>query len=186
MRKIINFIFILILTSNAQVMADEVLPSSMTRVLKHSADIPGLFHIILSTLFMVVFIYAIAIIYHKLSKFNAKKFSGCEDKLQNLNKLKLINSMSLGPNKSLHVVEINNKFLVVGSTQTSINLLKEFDKNTVMFKKDEFSLPPEIDDIIESDNEQQEPSMKELNSLKGTKSNLSAELDFEKIYKKYI
>lgn len=187
MRKFLYFIFTLMLTSSIPVMADEVLPASMKNVLKHSSEVPGLFHIVLSTAFMVVFIYAIAIVYHKLSKFNTKKFSSYDDKLMNLNKLKLINSMSLGPNKSLHVVEINNRFLVIGSTQTSINLLKEFDKNAIMSSTGEFSIPPEFEKVTKSDSSiDEEPWEQELNSLKGTKSASPKELDFEKIYKKYI
>lgn len=188
MSRVFNLLFVLMLTLTLKVpvRADEVLPASMKQVLKHSTDVPGLLHIVLSTMFMVIFIYVIAIIYHKLSKFNNKKFSGLDDKILNLNKLKLVNSMSIGPNKSLHVVEINNKFLVIGSSQTSINLLKEFDKNAVMFGKEEFKSSSEIEKIVEDDNEQQESLEQEINALRSVKPSSSAELDFEKIYKKYI
>ncbi len=164
--------------------AAETLSEPMKQLLSRSPEIPGISHIILSTALMVVFIYIMAIAYHKLSAFNNKRFSNMNDKILNLNKLKLVNSMSLGANKSLHVVEINNKFLVLGSTPASINLLKEFDKNPVL--DSDFSVSSafgdeEHDHIIE----ESMPSISELSSQK-SKTKTSAEMDFEKIYKKYL
>lgn len=164
--------------------AAETLSEPMKQLLSRSPEIPGISHIILSTALMVAFIYIMAIAYHKLSAFNNKRFSNMNDKILNLNKLKLVNSMSLGANKSLHVVEINNKFLVLGSTPASINLLKEFDKNPVL--DSDFSVSSAFgDEEHEHIIEESTPTISELSSQK-SKTKTSAEMDFEKIYKKYL
>ena len=186
MRKFISFIFTLILTSHMSAFAADAIPESMKQLLKQTPEIPGISHIILSTLIMVVLIYVMAIAYHKLSAFNNKKFSSADDKLLNMNKFKLVNSMTLGANKSLHVVEINNKFLVVGSTPTSISLLKEFDKSLLMPQEMACTSEFIVEEPTVSELEGDEPWMGEFTSSKKEDLTTSAELDFEKIYKKYI
>lgn len=174
------------LTSNLAVYAEGTLPGSMKQMLKHSPAVPSIAHIVFSTFLMVIIIYIMAIAYHKLSAFNIKKFSCVDDKLLNLNKFKLISSMSLGANKTLHVVEINNKFLVVGSTPTSVTLLKEFDKTSLISPDVISATEFIIEEPSEKETTDEEPWMPELAASKNGSPNASAELDFEKIYKKYI
>ena len=42
----------------------------------------------------------------------------------------IIQSMSLGQQRHIYSIEMNNKILLIGSTPNHINLIKEFDKKT--------------------------------------------------------
>lgn len=91
---------------------------------------------IISLIIVIGLIYLTAFFYKRLNKFNAK-LAGDKNKAQ-LNKFKIISSQSLGANKNLHVVEINGKYLVLGSTANNITLIKEFDKNKIENREPEF------------------------------------------------
>ncbi len=91
---------------------------------------------IISLIIVIGLIYLTAFVYKRLNKFNAK-LAGDKNKAQ-LNKFKIISSQSLGANKNLHVVEINGKYLVLGSTANNITLIKEFDKNKIENREPEF------------------------------------------------
>lgn len=167
------------------VQVPEVLTGPMKEALKQSPELPSITNVVLSTIFMVVMIYAVAFIYQKLSHFNNKKFAGHDEKIFNLNKMKIINTLPLGANKAVHIVEVNGKYLVLGSTPTNINLLKEFDKNTLCniemsicdTEKEEIK-PEDIEQGLKTIYPQEETPQKESEAL--------AEMDYERIYKKYI
>ena len=93
----------------------------------------GIFRSLISLAIVIGLIYLTAWLYKKLNGFNSQKFTKDIENL-GLNKFKVIASQSLGAQKNLHVVEINGKYLVLGSTPNSINLLKEFDKNLTDLK----------------------------------------------------
>lgn len=187
MKKLTGFLLGIILSNSHAYAVTEVLTEPMKKVLKQSPSIPSISHIIISTIFMIVIIYAVAIIYQKLTAFNNKRFSGQDEKVFNLNKLKIINCLSLGPNKVLHIVEVNDKYLVLGSTQTNINLLKEFDKSE-LHKIAE--IPQEEALNQEINPEAIEEELKNLFSTKKEEQKPQKEeekkSDFEEIYKKYI
>ena len=93
----------------------------------------GILRSLISLGIVIGLIYLTAWLYKKLNGFNSQKFTKEIENL-GLNKFKVIASQSLGSQKNLHVVEINGKYLVLGSTPNSINLLKEFDKNLTDLK----------------------------------------------------
>ncbi len=182
MKKLSSFILGVILLSSCAYAVPEVLTEPMKEMLKQSPAVPNMFNVVLSTLFMIIFIYVVAFVYQKLNAFNNKKFSENGEKAYNLNKLKVINCLALGAHKTLHIVEVNEKFLVLGSTQNQISLLKEFDKS-------------ELNKIIESRVEPSkaqkiEPEIIEegLKTLfpKEEKIEEKEKVDYEEIYKKYI
>ncbi len=88
----------------------------------------GILRSVVSLAIVIGLIYLTAWIYKNLNKFNTQKFSQNTNEAE-LNKFKLVSTQSLGTNKSLNVVEINNKYLVLGVTQSNISLLREFDKS---------------------------------------------------------
>jgi len=66
-------------------------------------------------------------IYSKLSRINPENLlSGKFNKITE-NQFKIISSLQLGSGKSVHLIEINNKHLIVGATQNNINLLSEIE-----------------------------------------------------------
>ena len=107
--------------------ADLPLDSLLSHGTLHEA---GLLRPIISLAIVIGLIYLTAFVYRRLSKFNTSRLSDNLKKVA-LNKFKIISSQPLGANKMLHVVEINGKYLVLGSTANSINLIKEFDKNSI-------------------------------------------------------
>ncbi len=90
----------------------------------------GVLRSIISLLIVVGLIYLTAWLYKKLNKFNVQNFTK-DTTSSMLNKFKIHSSQTLGANKNLYVVEINDKYLVLGSTPNNISLLKEFDKKDV-------------------------------------------------------
>ena len=65
-----------------------------------------------------------------MNKFNSQKFTK-DSNSSSINKFNIVSSQTLGQNKALYVVEINNQYLVLGATQSNINLLKEFSKSDI-------------------------------------------------------
>ena len=90
----------------------------------------GIFRSVISLAVVIGLIYFTAWLYKKLNKFNSQKFTK-EDKTSNINKFNVLSSQALGQNKALYVVEINNQYLILGATQSNINLLKEFSKSDI-------------------------------------------------------
>lgn len=185
MKKLSSFILGTILLSSKAFAVPEVLTEPMKEMLKQSPSIPSVTNVILSTLFMIVIIYAVAITYQKLNEFNNKRFSENGEKTYSLNKLKVVNCLPLGANKTLHIVEVNEKFLVLGSTQTQISLLKEFDKkdlNKIIESQPISSKAEKVKpEIIEEGLKTLFPKEEEIVQKPEENS-----VDYEEIYKKYM
>ena len=83
-------------------------------------------------LFLVVgLIYLTGYIYQKLTKV---KMNSVDDLL---NKPEIISTTPLGQGKNIHVVKINDEYILIGATQNSINFLKNLDKDYILGKMDE-------------------------------------------------
>ena len=96
---------------------------------------PSLISIVFSMIFVILLIYATGIIYTKLNKFGIKTLK------QNENfdsKVSVISTTPLGSNKTLHVVELGGKRMLIGACSGAIQLIKdlgtyppqEFDENS--------------------------------------------------------
>lgn len=85
---------------------------------------PNLVSIVFSLIFVVLLIYATGIIYAKLNKLGLvtlKKQMG-----ENANShVSVISTTPLGNNKSLHVVELDGKRMLIGASTNSIHLIKD-------------------------------------------------------------
>ena len=85
---------------------------------------PNLISIVLSLLFVILLIYATGIIYAKLNKlgFNTlKKQIGDTSS----SRASVISTTPLGNNKTLHVVELDGKRMLIGASVNSIHLIKD-------------------------------------------------------------
>jgi flagellar biogenesis protein FliO len=151
-------------------------PPLQTCLKTHSNE-PNFMTIVFALLFVVFLIYITGIIYSKLNIVGAKTV---KEHLKNseLNRAMVVSTTQLGQNKNLHVVELNEKYYLIGATVNSINLIKELDANKS--KSDETSSKvndEEIDQAIKvlygEDNEK-------VVEVKETKENESD------IYKKYL
>ena len=85
---------------------------------------PSLISVVFSLLFVILLIYATGIIYAKLNKvgFKAlKKHAGAGDD----SRISVISTTPLGSNKSLHIVELDGKRMLLGASSNSIELIKD-------------------------------------------------------------
>ena len=85
---------------------------------------PNIISIFFSLIFVILLIYATGIIYTKLNKFgiNALKRE-IGDKANS--HVSVISTTPLGSNKTLHVVELDGKRMLIGASTNSIHLIKD-------------------------------------------------------------
>ena len=125
MRKFLTILGIFFIQFANFVFADESLKLEGLKT-QHE---PSTFHAIFSLIVVLGLIYLVSFLYQKLNVLNEKitnKKDGAE-----INKFKIITTTPMGQGKFLHIVEINNKYLALGSTQNNISFLKEFSKEEV-------------------------------------------------------
>ncbi len=85
---------------------------------------PNLVSVVFSLLFVILLIYATGIIYAKLNKLGLntlKKQIGDTSS----SKASVISTTPLGNNKTLHVVELDGKRMLIGASSSSIHLIKD-------------------------------------------------------------
>lgn len=129
---------------------------------------PGYISIVLSLIFVICLIYATGIIYNKLNHFGIKTLKAqnkdfCKDKIT------ILSTTPLGPNKTLHVIELDGRKMLIGASANSIHLIKDFSNNESQ----------EITEVTNSDLELQYSSENEINQ----EENLEEEFG---LYKKYL
>lgn len=125
----------------------ETISPDLEQALKTHTNEPSIMSILFSLLVVVLLIYATGIIYSRLNIVGAKTV---REQLKNydLSKVVVISTTQLGPNKNLHVIELNGKKYLIGATQNSINLIKELDAISEK-KESEEAGEPTLDDAID-------------------------------------
>lgn len=88
---------------------------------------PNYFSMLFGLFVVVGLIYLTGFIYQKLLKVNPAASSN--------QTIEIAAAKSLGQNKNLYVIKVNNEYSLIGATQTSISLLKEL--NNFEIKQDE-------------------------------------------------
>ena len=106
--------------------------ASLDGALKISRD-PGYASVVLSLLFVICLIYATGIIYNKLNVLGAKAMKSQKD-AQN-DKITIISTTPLGANRTLHVVELNGKKMLIGASANSIHLIKDLSETTEVIQE---------------------------------------------------
>ena len=100
---------------------------------------PNFLSVTLSLIFVILLIYATGIIYAKLNKVGLntmKKQMGDTDS----SRVTVISTTPLGSNKTLHVVELDGKRMLIGASSNSIDLIKDLGSYPhVDIKEGEFS-----------------------------------------------
>ena len=100
-------------------------PDLSTSLKVHTAQHePGIFSIVIALLVVICLIYVTGIIYSKL---NVLGSNTVKKQLKNydLTSAVVLSTTQLGQNRNLHVIEVGGERLLVGATQTSINLVKD-------------------------------------------------------------
>ena len=90
---------------------------------------PTVLDVFNALVFVIFLILLTGWIYMKLKKINPEQLLSGNFKKLDRNNFKIISSLQLGAGKSIHLIEINNKQLIVGTTSNSVNLLAEMEKN---------------------------------------------------------
>ncbi|MBQ2984010.1 MAG: flagellar biosynthetic protein FliO [Candidatus Gastranaerophilales bacterium] len=124
MKKIL---FCLSIISTAALANSELYQGSeeIKEVLKQNNSMyePNYFSLFLGLFFVIGLVYLTGIVYQKLTKV---KLSQQENEL---NKIQIVSTTSLGQNKALHVIKINDEYSLIGATQNNISFLKDIKQN---------------------------------------------------------
>ena len=85
---------------------------------------PNIMSVIFSLLFVILLIYLTGIIYAKLNKVGFKTMKSQIGEFDK-SKVAVISTTPLGSNKTLHVVELDGKRMLIGASANSIDLIKD-------------------------------------------------------------
>jgi len=85
---------------------------------------PNILSVIFSLLFVILLIYATGIIYTKLNKVGWKTLKK-QIANSDCSRVSVISTTPLGSNKTLHVVELDGKRMLIGASTNSIDLIKD-------------------------------------------------------------
>lgn len=138
---------------------------------------PGFFSIFSSLVIVIFLILVFGWFYGKIRGINpAAILSGKFDE-RNINKFNIIYTASLGQGRNLHLVEINGKQLVIGSTSNSINLLTELKPEDIdnlsskPLNETEDPIPEDPKDYIITDTAIYKEYLKEKESTEDKENN---------------
>ena len=134
MRKNLLIVFVFIMMINNTAVA-VTLPDAMRASMSTDYGIPSVMNLVLSMIFVIALIYITGWVYTKLNFLNRKKISKITKSEQN-QQFVVIQSMSLGQQRYLYSIDMDGKILLIGSTPSHINLLKEFDKKSFADESD--------------------------------------------------
>lgn len=131
MMKIFNKFFVslsvMILGSGSAFAID--LPETMKQTMAHeTAGMPSLLNLVISMIVVIALIYVTGWIYNKLNIVNREKLAKMGAKDTETHRFTVLQSMPLGQHRHMYSVEMNGKILLIGSTPSHINLIREFDK----------------------------------------------------------
>ena len=123
--KFITTFFVFTATTDAAFSVN--LPDAMKQSMSHDYGIPSVMNLVLSMIFVIALIYITGWIYTKLNIVNRKNIGKITESDDNM-RFNIIQTMPLGQQRHIYSIEMNNKILLIGSTPSHINLIKEFDK----------------------------------------------------------
>jgi len=95
---------------------------------------PSIISVVLSLIFVVLLIYLTGILYAKLNKMGFNTLKKQQGELSK-SRAVVVSTTSLGSNKTLHVVELDGKRMLIGASQGTIQLIKDLGS----VNEDEFS-----------------------------------------------
>lgn len=108
--------------------ASESITSNIKHALKHTAH-SNYFSVVIALGVVIMLIYITALIYAKLDAANTKAIKKQYGDISD-SKLIILSNTPIGNNKSLLVVELAGKKMLIGVTNESINLIKDMNENS--------------------------------------------------------
>lgn len=85
---------------------------------------PSIISVVLSLLFVILLIYITGIIYAKLNKVGYATLKRQQGELAK-SQVSVVSTTQLGNNKTLHVVELDGKRMLIGASSSAIQLIKD-------------------------------------------------------------
>ena len=85
---------------------------------------PNLVSLVFSLFFVILLIYATGIVYTKLNKFGIKALKNQAGDMD-ASRASVISTTPLGNNKTLHIIELDGKRMLIGASANSIHLIKD-------------------------------------------------------------
>lgn len=164
MKKLFISLFVLFGAANCSFAVN--IPSAMKETMAQNYGMPSLLQLIISMVLVIGLIYVTGWIYTKLNIVNRKKIGKIASDNGDCSRFTVLQSMPLGQQRHIYTIEMNGKILLVGSTPSHINLIKEFDKE---------NMPASMEKEIFYKSEE-----KETYSDSSGKS-----IDIDELYKKY-
>lgn len=99
---------------------------------------PSMISVVLSLVFVVLLIYVTGILYAKLNKVGFKTMKRQQGDFASSH-VSVISTTQLGNNKTLHVVELDGKRMLIGASSSAIQLIKDLGSVKLGGSDDEFS-----------------------------------------------
>lgn len=99
---------------------------------------PNLISVVFSLLFVILLIYLTGIIYAKLNKMGFKTLKKQQGEFSS-SQVSVISTTQLGSNKTLHVVELDGKRMLIGASSSAIQLIKDLGSTTNSTTDEEYS-----------------------------------------------
>lgn len=100
---------------------------------------PSLISVVLSLVFVVLLIYLTGILYARLNKVGFKTLKKQQGDYAKSH-VSVVSTTALGNNKTLHVVELDGKRMLIGASASTIQLIKDLGSvNNDEFEEEEFS-----------------------------------------------
>lgn len=99
---------------------------------------PNIISVILSLIFVILLIYLTGIIYAKLNKIGFKTLKRQQGDFSR-SQVSVISTTQLGNNKTLHVVELDGKRMLIGASSSTIQLIKDLGNFSEINNTDEYS-----------------------------------------------
>lgn len=117
-----TLVLLYVLSANICFASEEV--GNISKSLKNSSPDMNYFSIFVSLLFVLFLIYVTGILYTKLNKLSIKTV---KNELKSSSDIKpiILSTTPVGQDRTLQVVEIDGKKLLIGVCSHSINLIKE-------------------------------------------------------------
>ena len=166
MKKVFLLLPLLLINKNMSYAVE--IPSVMQQSMAQDPiGMSGILNLVISMVVVIALIYATGWIYTKLNLINKDKLKKLTSAQTDKERFTVLQSMPLGQQRHLYSIEMNGKILLVGSTPSHINLIKEFDKSDIIQTKE----PP-----LETTPEE---------TTKPVKQELKSSLNLDEIYRKY-
>lgn len=99
---------------------------------------PSMISVVLSLLFVVLLIYLTGILYAKLNKVGFNTLKRQQGDLAR-SQVSVVSTTQLGNNKTLHVVELDGKRMLIGASSGAIQLIKDLGSINSTDEDDEYS-----------------------------------------------